>query len=56
MTTKKEDRLELRVTARLLKRLDDWRNRQEEVPTRSAAARQLIERQLALEDKKVRKR
>ncbi len=52
MTTRKDDRLELRVTLRLLERLDDWRSRQTEVPTRSAAARQLLERQLSLEEKK----
>jgi hypothetical protein len=41
--TRKDDRLELRISAVLMRRLNAWRERQDEVPTASAAARQLLE-------------
>ncbi len=52
MATTKSDRFELRVTAEFLRRIDDWRRRQPDLPTRAAAVRQLVDRQLAAEEKR----
>lgn len=38
---KKEGRLEMRVDPQWLKRLDDWRRKQDDLPTRAEALRRL---------------
>jgi hypothetical protein len=40
---KKEGRLEMRVDPVYLKRLDDWRRRQDDLPTRAEALRRLTD-------------
>lgn len=39
----KDERLNLSVSRSLLKAIDDWRRLQEDIPTRTDAARRLIE-------------
>ena len=46
MATKSE-RLELRLSEATLDRIDEWRSREEDVPSRSEAARRLLEHGLA---------
>jgi uncharacterized protein len=41
--SKKTERLELRASAELLKRVDEWRRHQPDIPSRSSAVRQLVE-------------
>jgi uncharacterized protein len=46
MTTekpKKEARLEMRVDESWLKRIDDWRRKQDEIPSRAEALRRLTD-------------
>lgn len=40
---KKEGRLEMRVDPEWLEKLDDWRRRQKEIPTRAEALRRLTD-------------
>lgn len=42
----KTERLNLSLPASLLKSIDNWRRQQEDIPTRSEAARRLIEASL----------
>ena len=37
------ERFEMRVTKSFLKSVDDWRRRQEDLPTRAEAIRRLVE-------------
>jgi hypothetical protein len=40
---KKESRLEMRVDTSWLKRIDDWRRQQDEIPSRAEALRRLTD-------------
>ena len=40
---KKESRLEMRVDETWLKRIDDWRRQQDEIPSRAEALRRLTD-------------
>lgn len=40
---KKEGRLEMRVDPEWLKKLDDWRRKQDQIPTRAEALRRLTD-------------
>ena len=42
MATKTE-RLEIRVSAEFLEKVDEWRRHQPDIPTRASAVRQLVE-------------
>jgi len=44
---KKEGRLEMRVDDAYLKRLDNWRRKQEDLPTRAEALRRITEQAFA---------
>lgn len=46
MRTRKDERLELRLTTAMLERVDDWRRREKDIPTRSEAIRRMVERVL----------
>ncbi len=48
----KTERIELRASAEFLKALDEWRRRQPDLPSRSSAIRQLVEKALAGESSK----
>ena len=48
----KDERLNLSVSRSLLKAIDDWRRQQEDIPTRTGAARRLIEIGLAAQPRK----
>lgn len=48
----KTERIELRASAEFLKALDEWRRRQPDLPSRSSAIRQLVEKALAAESGK----
>jgi metal-responsive CopG/Arc/MetJ family transcriptional regulator len=39
----KAERFEMRVTKSFLQSIDDWRRRQEDLPTRAEAIRRLVE-------------
>ena len=41
-TTAKSERLELRVDGEFIEKLDDWRRKQPDIPSRSSAIRQLV--------------
>ena len=56
MGTTKNERFEFRVTEDFVKRLDDWRRRQPDLPTRASAVRQLVEKQLTAEERKIERR
>jgi hypothetical protein len=45
----KTERIELRASIEFLKALDEWRRRQPDLPSRSSAIRQLVEKALAVE-------
>jgi hypothetical protein len=37
--------LQIRVTSSFLRKLDDWRRKQQDLPTRSEAVRRLVEKE-----------
>jgi hypothetical protein len=41
--TEQTERFEMRVTKAFLKSIDDWRRREEDLPTRAEAIRRLVE-------------
>jgi metal-responsive CopG/Arc/MetJ family transcriptional regulator len=43
----KSERFEMRVPSSFLKAIDDWRRKQEDIPSRAAAIRRLVEQALA---------
>lgn len=47
---KNDERLDMRLSRELVERLDDWRWRQITKPSRSAAARALLEAALAVNE------
>ena len=48
---KMDQRLQLVTSAAFLKRVDDWRRKQEDLPNRSEAIRRLVERGLEAKGK-----
>ena len=48
----KTERIELRASGEFLKALDEWRRRQADLPSRSSAIRQLVEKALAADSNK----
>jgi metal-responsive CopG/Arc/MetJ family transcriptional regulator len=45
----KTERIELRASGEFLKAIDEWRRRQPDLPSRSSAIRQLVEKALESE-------
>ena len=52
----KSDRFELRLDSKTLERIDDWRRKQQDLPSRSEAVRQLVEAGLGRPDQPEDKR
>lgn len=46
MPEEQTERLQMRVSLAFLKRIDDWRREQPELPSRAEAIRRLVERAL----------
>lgn len=55
MVTKTE-RIELRVSGEFLEKVDEWRRRQPDIPSRGSAVRQLVEITLSRLEQEARKK